>query len=1079
MGLRFSKDSILTRKLEALRQLTLAERIEIPQWRTQTGVYLGDGQYADITQESTPMQAGQRWVCGDDVTRWFSASVTVPACFAGRALALELEFGGESIVRVNGSIVSALTSYLQPSEATRTRVFLTECAVAGTTYEVEAEAHLNYMEFSAFRRQGKTQVEYTFRSAALVALNPEAEAYYFDIKTAVEAMKVLRNPLDGVAKSPSRLPREVETLVEAFTKDTFYYERVKEAVVASISCVDFDFEPSHTLETLGEARRVLQDKLAQIPYEAHALIRFVGQAHIDTAWLWPIRESVRKSVKTFSNACSLMDRYPEFIFAFSQPQLFEFVKENNPALFERIRQKVQEGQLELVGNTWVEMDTNIPSGESLVRQLLYGRQFFLREFGRCSDVFWMPDVFGYSWALPQIIRRSGMKYFFTSKLINNDDNRFPHSLFQWQGLDGTRVLSYLQRLNYNGQVSPGTLETLYSRYDQKGILDEALMTFGYGDGGGGPTYQMLETARRLEHFPGLPRLKMDTAASFFRQAEPVMEQLPLWNDEMYYEFHRGTYTSQANVKKNNRRSELLYRQAEMACVWDGLHTGAAYPYEELLKGYKQLLTNQFHDIIPGSSIHAVYEDAAKSYADIQRLGQSVFSRALDHLSARIRHDADTLVVWNFLSWARTDYVKLPLEGTKWETAEEIRVLDSQGLPVPSCIRLSEGKRTLWFPASVGSMGYACYRLVEGAGQRCSSPVRVTRTCMENRFFRVELDEQGNLTAITDKRNGRPVLRGLSNLLCVFEDKPGGETAWNIDVEYQNKRWDLRKAESVEIACDGGVMGALRVRRRFNRSEILQEIILYSELDRIDFYTTVDWYETEKMLKTQFDLEVHTPRAAYEIQFGAIERPTHENTSYDRTKFEVCGHKWADMSEGSYGVSLMNDCKYGYDARENRMRLTLLRAPIDPDPTADRGRHTFTYSLRPHLGGWAASGTVNAGYELNVPLSARLYAEPGDGPMAEAASFIRSSHRNVIVDTVKAAEDGNGFIVRVYEATGSRTDASLTFELDVDWAKECNLMEEDELVMDLAGGTLRFVMKPFEIKTFRLGAAKKEQEVQGC
>lgn len=1067
MSVKFSKDTIIERKLGSLKNLIVTDRLDLEEWQTREGIYLGGGRYQESEEAPGTIRTGDRWRCGDDQTRWFQTEVTVPESFEGKPLALELEFGGESIVRMNGEILSALTSYLHPSEATRTRVMLTDCADPGAVYQVEAEAHLNYMEFSEFRRQGATEIEYTFRTAALVTLNPEAEAYYFDIRTAFDAMKTLRNPIDLIAKSPARLPHEVEAMVESFSKDTFYYERVKDAVVSSLSQVDFDFEKERTLSSLPKARQVFAEKMAAIPGDAHTVIKFVGQAHIDTAWLWPVRESIRKSAKTFSNVCSLMDRYPEFIFAFSQPQLFEFMKDHYPELYERIKEKVRAGQLELVGNTWVEMDTNIPSGESLVRQILYGRQFFLQEFGTCSDVFWMPDVFGYSWALPQIIRRSGMKYFFTSKLINNDDNRFPYSLFQWQGVDGTRIPAYLQRLNYNGQVCAQTLATLYSRFDQKDVLDEALMTFGYGDGGGGPTYQMLETARRLEAFPGLPKLEIATSESFFRDAEPVFPELPVWNDEMYYEFHRGTYTSQADVKKNNRKSELLYRQAEMACVFDLEENGTAYPYEEFLGGYKKLLTNQFHDIMPGSSIHAVYEDARKDYKVIQGVGNALLERAADRLARGISHEANTLVVWNFLSWERTDTVRMPLQGTAWAAAEKIRVLDGSGNPVASGIVHENGERVLRFSACVPPMGYSCYRLVQGESQECQWPVVVSRTCLENRFFRLELDGQGNLSEIWDKRCNRPVLRGVSNLLKIFEDKPGGETAWNIDIEYQNKEWVLDQAESVEVSCDGGVVGSIRTKRRFNRSVITQEIVLHSDLDRIDFRTYVDWDETEKMLKAEFNLEVHSSKAAYEIQFGAIERPTHDNTSYDRTKFEVSAHKWADLSEGSYGVSLLNDCKYGYDTRENRMRLTLLRSSIDPDPTADRGHHEFTYALRPHEGGWVQAGTVNAGYGLNVPLYPVFCPKSGEGTLPAEKSYLSSSRPNVVIDTVKAAEDGSGVILRVYEATGSRTDAAVTVGFPADQAVECNLMEERERDLEFDGRILRFTIKPFEIKTFLL------------
>lgn len=1061
--MQFSKESIIKRKLDSLSGLIFEDFLSIPQWETRHATFLGEKGYTESVQDA-PLRIGDTWECCDDFTRWFTAEVTVPESFAGKPLALDLEFGGEGIVRVNGEIRSAITSYLQENGATRTRVVLSDSAQAGSVYQIEIEAHLNYMEFNRFRRQGKTSIRYEIRKAALVTLNLTAESYYFDIRTALDAMETLRNPVEKITKSGAVLPGDVVKFFESCSKDSYYYEKVTDAVVSSISCVDFDFEKEKVLESIPRAQEVFRKKMAEISGQTHGIIKFVGQAHIDTAWLWPVRESIRKSAKTLSNVCSLMDKYPEFTFAFSQPQLFEFVKDHYPELYQRVKEKVASGQFELVGNTWVEMDTNIPSGESLIRQILYGRQYFLKEFGKCSNVFWMPDVFGYSWALPQIIKRSGMKYFFTSKLINNDDNRFPYSLFQWQGVDGTKIPAYLQRLNYNGMVAPQTLQTLYQRYDQKAILDEALMTFGYGDGGGGPTYQMLETAERLKNFPGLPKLELATSESYFEDAEAVQEELPVWNDEMYYEFHRGTYTSQANVKKNNRKSELLYRQAEMASVFSAAEAGTEYPYDSFLKGYKKLLTNQFHDIMPGSSIHSVYVDAKKDYEEIFSIGKSALSQAAQALCAKISHKADSVAVFNFLSWERSGLVSIDLTGTRFQNCEQVCVKDSSGALCPRSL----SGNVLTFDAAVPAMGYAVFTLSEGSAAPEAPSMTVTAHKLENRFYTITLDSNANFISIYDKRNDREVLSGLSNLIKVFEDKPGGETAWNIDIEYQNKEWVLEQADSVEVVECSAVRGVLRVKRSFHHSVITQDIVIYPDQDRIDFCTAVDWDETEKMMKAEFTADVLSSKAAYEIQFGTIERPTHYNTSHDRTKFEVSAHKWADLSEGNYGVSLLNDCKYGYDIKDNRMRITLLRAPIDPDPTADRGHHEFVYSLRPHAGNWVTSNAVRAGYELNVPLWAQFCAEAQpEGSLPETKSYFSCSSGNVMIDTIKGAENRGGVIVRVYEATGSKTNVTLHTTLPCSRIVECNLVEEEEREIAVKDGSFSFSIKPFEIKTFQL------------
>ncbi len=1069
--MQFTKEKIVERKLSALQAASYSGAMEIPVWQTRTGMFQSDGTYADVSPEWTEISVGEHWICKDYLTRWFRQSIAVPDAFAGKPLALEIETGGEGIVRVNGAIACSITSYLVPREATRTRVWLSDSAVAGAQYEVEIEAHLLYAEFCGFREQGYQSIEYTFRSAQLVAIDAAVQDYYFDVLNAFECMKALESPADRVVRCQTRLPDEIVRFFERVGSDSFLHDKLAEAITASLTLVDFDFDVETLRKSVPAAARKLREALSALPQTAHAVVKMVGQAHIDTAWLWPLAESIRKSAQTLANVCDLMDRYPEFTFAFSQPQLFAFVKVHYPQLFERVREKVKSGQFELVGNTWVEMDTNVPSGESLIRQILYGRQFFLKEFGRASDVFWMPDVFGYTWALPQIIKRSGMKYFYTSKLIGNDDNRFPYSLFLWQGADGTRVPAYLQRLNYNGFLGAEALSSIYQRFDQKTVLDEAFMTFGFGDGGGGPTYQMLERGRRLTNFPGIPRLQLTTAADFFQDAQAVEDKLPVWNDEMYYEFHRGTYTSQANNKKNNRLCELLYRRAEIASVFANDACHLAYPYETLLQGYQHLLTNQFHDILPGSSIHQVYEDCAKDYAWIQNNGTAILNTALAALEAQIPHGEGDILVWNFLSWPRSQCVSVCLKDTPLSSASAVTAFNAAGKAMKSSFAPASGVLT-FLAEDVPAMGYALFSL-RACAPEASPSVSVSQSGLENRFYKIRLDENGHFVSLYDKRCGREVLAGPSNRLVIFEDKPAAESAWNIDLEYQNKRWDLDGVEEIRVVEQTPLRGVLRVCRSFHRSRIEQDIILYGDSDRIDFRTRVSWQETEKMLKTEFLVDVLSSRATYEIPFAAIERTTHNNTSFDRTKFEVPAHRWADLSEGRYGVSLLNDCKYGYDIKGQCMRLTLLRAPVFPDPTGDKGEHEFTYSLLPHAGNWITANTVRAGYELNVPLLAqRCAASQAVGSLPAAKSFARSLQDNVIIDTVKRAEDGSGIVLRLYESSGSKTEAALEFSFPAEGVWECNLMEEEERRMPLCGNRLAFSIRPFEIKTFKLACRDK-------
>lgn len=1055
--MEFSKYGVFERKIAQLASLAYPEKTQLPLWSTWAGEYTDHGVYKKIDAEKRDIHVGDHWKCREHGTRWFSCDVPIPAKYKGLPLVLELEFGGEGLVRVDGEIRSAITSYLHPpAKAARTRVYLIDRAEAGRVFQVEVEAGINYMEYNRYRKLGVEEMEYQFRTAYLAIHDEEAEAAWFDLKTACDALLALGDPTKAVNAESMLLPRSVDELRDLSAKDTYLHDRLARELAASFALVDFDFDRQRVRASLLAAAADLRSRLAAIALPGHALIHFVGQAHIDTAWLWSVRETVRKTGRTFSNALSLMDRYPEFVFAFSQPQLFAFAKEHYPELYARIKDKVAEGQLELVGNAWVETDTNIPSGESLVRQLLYGRAFFLREFGRASDVFWMPDVFGYSWALPQIIRRSGMKYFFTSKLCNNDTNRFPHSLFQWQGIDGTQVTSYVQRLNYNGDFDPRTAELVYRRFDEKHISEDLMMTYGFGDGGGGPNYQMLETGRRLKAFPGLPRTKFSSAHAFFETADSLREKLPVWSNEMYYEFHRGTYSSQARTKKGNREGELALRNAEIASSAALLLDGAAYPYKELLKDYELLLLNQFHDILPGSAIHNVYETAEQQYDEIRagaagvaRDGQWAWLRHVDHKPGDI-------TVFNYLSWERRDMIRIcmdkPLSAVK----------DREGHVIP-CVPLEGNSAyTIHFQARLAPFSCTVFTPCEDA-TAAISPVH-NPFSMENEFLRVTFGRDGVILSVYDKEVSRELLAGPSNLLRIFEDKPSVETAWNIDLEYQNKSWTMEPEGEPEWIADTDFMQMLRFRHRFHRSSLEQNVILAANSRRLDFVTLVDWDETEKMLKAEFNTNLRSSRATYEIQFGAIERSNHWNTSFDKARFEACGHKWADLSEGDYGAAILNNCKYGYDIKDGRMRITLLRSSMDPDPTADKGKHTFTYSLFPHLHSWQTGSVVQAGYELNVPPAAIVCKDSGSG--ASNGPLFTTDRGNVIIDTVKAAEDGRGIILRVYESAGTRTGCVLSRAMGQGDIWECNLMEEDERPVG-KGGRWSFEIRAFEVKTFRL------------
>ncbi|HSJ55895.1 MAG TPA: glycoside hydrolase family 38 C-terminal domain-containing protein, partial [Anaerolineae bacterium] len=610
---------------------------------------------------------------------------------------------------------------------------------------------------------------------------------------------------------------------------------------------------------------------------------------------------------------------------------------------------------------------------------------------------------------------------------------------------------------------------LWDQYRQKEINDELLMLFGWGDGGGGPTKEMLESARVLRDLPGFPRVRQGPAESFFARLEERLEgrDVPAWDGELYLEYHRGTYTSQAQVKRANRRAEVTYHDAEalsaMVCLLTGEHD---YPAAELREGWEAILLNQFHDILPGSSIRAVYDDCADDYCRILGLGEAAIERAQGAIAARVAAAGPGAVVFNGLSWARDGLVAL----SWWEGLEGKTLRGPDGEPAPAQV-VDEGgeKRLLVQVPGVPALGYRVYPLCDAAAGQ-GTGLTVSTTLLENEYYRAALDERGQITSLVDKRCAREVVPPgkRANVFQAFEDRPMDFDAWDIDIYYREKMVEVTDLVEAAVEEAGPVRGTLRLTWRFYDSTIVQRVTLYAGSRRIDFRTEVDWQERQVLLKVAFPADVRATKAAYDIQFGAIERPTHSNTSWDRARFEVVGHKWADLSEGDYGVALLNDCKYGHDVDAGVLRLSLIKSAVDPDPEADRGQHAFTYSLLPHAGGWRTGGVVEEGYALNNPLRAVVVAGAQASDLPAAYSHARVDAGHVIVETIKQAEDGDGWIVRAYESRQYRNPAvRLTMGRAVRRAVECNLVEEGDAAVDWRGDSLTFPIAPFEIKTFRV------------
>ena len=893
-----------------------------------------------------------------------------------------------------------------------------------------------------------------FKEASLIRIDQPTEHFYYLTNTLLQAAQQLD-------EHDLRRTSLLDLLNRAFIAVNFFEPRT----------VSYYSSVAEALEQLTEGLKKLQ--VGEIKPSVNA----IGHSHIDMAWMWQSHHTREKARRTFSTMLHLMRQYPEFRYIHSSPQLYKFVKQDDPELYARIKEKVISGQWEVTGGWWVESDTNLAGSESLVRQVLFGKRFIRREFGVDCKVLWMPDTFGFSWVIPQLMKKSGMEYFASSSIHWSKFNRFPHDTFRWRGMDGSEVLvtfftapgeTKKNHYNYNGLATPYDVKTAWEHYRQKEVNTELLMPFGWGDGGGGPTREMLEAIRAQADIPGIPSVHIGKVEPYFeRLAEHLNEkQIPVWDGELYLEAIQGVYTSQAYNKRANRRAERLYHEAEWLCSLADTLTGeAGYPQSQLNAGWEIILHNQFHDVLPGTSIPQVVEDCRLDYARVEQIGQQAFARAQQAVVSRILSNEEAVVVFNPLAWARGGLVELP-----WSDSLAGKALSTDdGSPLLSQIVGSdEEKRVLFEVESVPSLGYRAFPMMPLSQEEFDDAITVTPNLLENHVYRLTLDSRGQITSLFDKQNQREVLTAPGNVLQIFEDRSIDGEAWEIDLFYQDKMKQVDDLVEVVVEETGPLRGVLRLTWRFANTTISQRLTIYRNCPRIDFRTELDWHAHQILLKAAFPVNIRATRATYDIQFGSIERPTHWNTSFDMAHFENPAHKWVDLSEGNYGVALLNDCKYGYDVKDNVMRITLHRSPTEPDETADQGHHEFTYSLLPHAGHWRESNVIREAYALNDPVIAQpIPANPrGDLPPTYAWADVDVDH--VVLETVKKAEDEQAWIVRVYECKGHRDNTvTITFGGQLRKAVECNLLEEESAPVAYQGHRLTFGIKPFEIKTFKI------------
>jgi alpha-mannosidase len=1024
-----------------LKSLVYSDRVAIDDYKMHEGNFLGLEEVEKVKEGWKDFKTGDLWG-GRDYHCWFKTQVTVPKAFAGKTAALNFYTFKEGWDAINPQFILYLDGeHIQGIDINHREIILSDCAESGKTYNIDLHAY-----------SGLAQRKAVFHGE-LVLINKAVRELYFNLQVPVWVCE----KLDDNDK------RRIDML-------SVLNEAVNLLNLRQPNSQDF-------YKTVDMANEYLRTEFYEkLCGQEDVIATCVGHTHIDIAWHWTVAQTREKAGRSFSTVLKLMEQYPEYIFMSSQPQLYKFIKEDYPEVYKKIKQKVKEGAWEPEGAMWLEADCNVTSGESLVRQILFGKRFFKDEFGIESEILWLPDVFGYSAALPQILKKADINYFMTTKLGWNQFNKIPHDTFMWKGIDGTEVLTHFittkdpyqdpksHYTTYNGQIHPGAIMGAWDRYQQKEINNEVLVSFGFGDGGGGATYEMLEVGRRLNKgIPGCPKVEMGRSKDYFKRLEAKVKghkRLPKWVGELYLEYHRGTYTSMARNKRDNRKSENLYMSVEKASSLAMLFN-KPYPGQQLSKGWENILLNQFHDILPGSSIKEVYEVTKEEYEKIIVNGEKILDDSIKYISSQIKLDKKSVVVFNTLSFMRDDIAS-------FEIPEGIvnPVLEDENGQETVC-QVVENNKAIFFAKGVPANGYKAYYVSE-AKDVSIDIVDIDTKQVENQFFKIQFNDKAEIKSFYDKKNSRELIKAgeVANALQAFEDKPLDYDNWDIEIYYSEKMWPVDNLQTVEVIERGPVRSTLRIERKFDNSIIIQKLHIYRDIPRIDFNTYIDWKNHQVLLKTAFPIDINVNKATYEIQYGNVERPTHSNTSWDMAKFEVCAQKWADISEGDFGVSLLNDCKYGHDIKEGVMRLTLLKSGIVPNPATDQEEHFFNYSIYPHSGDWKDSKTVQMAYNLNVPLYTTVEKAHG-GNLDRELSMAKIDKDNVVIEVIKKAEDSGDLIIRLYECHNKRSTVTLELFRDIFKAYECNLLEENLEEVQHSNNKISFHVKPYEIKTFKL------------
>jgi alpha-mannosidase len=1030
----------------AIQRLNAMVQMPLPGWRAHADD-LPHPEDSSLDDSHWPeFKIGEAWKQGPV---WFRKWIQIPNTIGGYPtgglrLLLDARVGfrgrGQVRVFVNGSLVQ------MGPENTQQPFVLTDKAQPGQKFLVAIYAPANIGPAALSRV--RLEAEYPAGQPNPATLRDEI--------LAVQELGLSPNFPDGVRQ------REAE-------------------LTAAVGAIDFRALDRGDQQTFDRSLATADQKMQPLAgWMRTFTIRAVGNSHIDMAWLWPWTETVEVVRNTFSTVLELMDEYPEFFYAQSTAQDFVWMEQKYPDLFKEIQKRVKEGRWELVGGMWVEPDLNMPCGESLVRQLLIGKRYFAQRFGVDVRIGWNPDSFGYSWQLAQIYKRSGVDYFVTQKISWNDTTKFPYKLFWWEAPDGSRVLTYFPH-GYGNGISPVRCsEFLAHDVPLCSGYHENMLLYGVGDHGGGPTRQMLDAAVRWQNSPhaAFPSLQWSTAQQFFDGVNKNLPalNLPVWKDELYLQFHRGTYTTQAESKKRMRSSEVLLLNAEKFSSLAMLH-GRLYPQPQFEDCWRRVCFDQFHDIMAGSGIHINYVDEAENLEFVKLTCQPVLHGSLETLCARIdtTGPGQPVVVFNPLSWVRSDVTEAAVQFPG--RVAEIEVRDSSGQVVPSSVTARDDSthtvRVRFLARSLPALGYKVFHVVpSGHPQGANTTLQVNGTTLENEFLRVVIDPKtGCVTRLVSKKDGKNILKpgANGNLLEAFVDKPKQYDAWNIGWPYEQTKVELVDAQEVKLVENTPVRAVVRVKKSFQKSSFVQDICLYPEIPRADVNMRADWHETHIMLKVAFPLDIAPGKATYEIPYGTIERPALPKTKAEKAEWEVCAQQWGDLSQSGRGFSLLNTCKYGYDTVEpGVLRLSLLRSPVSPDAIADQGPHEFTYALYPHAGDWRQAGTELRGFELNYP-AIPVPVEAHSGSLPASHSFVQIEPGNVILTAIKKAEDDQSLIFRFFEFAGKAAQVSLGLPQAAAAAVEANLMEKEERAIALGSGgrELATPIGPYEIKTVKV------------